>query len=171
MAHDRPLRMTGTSDEDERWMRRCVELARVAAAQGEVPVGAVVVRDGVALGEGHNLCETLGDATQHAELIALRAAFATVGEGRLPGAVVYCSLEPCFMCAGAILHARADRIVFGAHDPKFGACGSLADLPTDRRLNHRCPVHGGLLADEVAALMRGFFRELRQTRPDTGPRG
>ena len=106
-------------------MRRCVELARVAAAQGEVPVGAVVVRDGVALGEGHNLCETLGDATQHAELIALRAAFATVGEGRLPGAVVYCSLEPCFMCAGALSHARVARVVWAVRDPKFGGAASL----------------------------------------------
>lgn len=163
--------MTGTSDEDERWIRRCLELAGEAADRGEVPVGAVVVRDGVVLGEGHNLCETRKDATQHAELIALRAAFAAVGEGRLPGAVVYCTLEPCFMCAGALLHARVERIVYGARDPKFGACGSLAELPADPRLNHRCPVHGGVLADEVASLMRGFFKELRAARPDPGPRG
>jgi tRNA(adenine34) deaminase len=163
--------MTGTSDEDERWIRLCLELAERAAARGEVPVGAVVVRDGAVLGEGHNLCEARRDATQHAELVALRAAFAAVGEGRLPGAVLYCTLEPCFMCAGAALHARVDRIVYGARDPKFGACGSLAELPSDERLNHRCPTHGGVLADDVAALMRGFFRELRDKRPDPGPRG
>lgn len=152
-------------------MLRCLELARCGAARGEVPVGAVVVRDGVLLGEGHNRCEELRDPTRHAELVALQDAFARVGEGRLPGAVLYCTLEPCFMCAGAALHARVARIVYGARDPKFGACGSLADLPADRRLNHRCPVDGGLLADRVAALMRGFFLRLRRPGPGGQPAG
>ena len=153
-------------DEDRRWMQRCIDLARTAAECGEVPVGAVVVLDGEAIGAAHNRCEELADPTAHAEMLALRAACQRVGAGRLPGAVLYCTLEPCFMCAGAALHARVGRIVFGAGDPKFGACGSLALLPADPRLNHRCPVEGGLLADEVAALMRGFFRRLRSGGPD-----
>jgi tRNA(adenine34) deaminase len=154
--------MTGTSEVDLRWMHRCIELARVAGSRGEVPVGAVVVRDGEAIGEGVNRCEELVDPTEHAELAALRSAFRRVGEGRLPGAVLYCTLEPCFMCAGAALHARVVRIVYGARDPKFGACGSLARLPLDPRLNHRCPVTEGVLAGPIAEMMREFFRMLRR---------
>ncbi len=146
---------------DERWMLRCLELARAAAAADEVPVGAVVVREGGVLGEAHNRCEERGSPLAHAEMLALEAAFATAGEGRLPGAVLYCSLEPCVMCAGAALHARVERIVFAARDPKFGACGSLFALPADARLNHRCAVHEGLLAEDSAALLRAFFRRLR----------
>ncbi|MBI5850752.1 MAG: nucleoside deaminase [Planctomycetes bacterium] len=142
-------------------MERCLALAERAAACGEVPVGAVVVRDGVVIGEGSNRCEELRDATAHAELEALRGAFVVAGEGRLNGTTLYCSLEPCFMCAGAALHARVARIVFAARDPKFGACGSLAMLPADPRLNHRCPVDEGLLADRSAELLRAFFRERR----------
>jgi tRNA(adenine34) deaminase len=145
-------------------MQHCFALARAAAAAGEVPVGAVVVRAGQLLGAGHNRCEAERDPTRHAELVALQAACAEVGEGRLPGAVLYCTLEPCFMCAGAALHARVARIVYGARDPKFGACGSLADLPSDVRLNHRCPVEEGILAEEVAEMMRAFFRPLRAER-------
>lgn len=143
-------------------MARCVELARAAAARGEVPVGAMVVREGVILGADHNRCEEHRDPTAHAELLALRAAFGAAGEGRLPGAVLYCTLEPCFMCAGAALHARVARIVFGARDLKFGACASLAALPLDTRLNHRCPVVEGVFAEEIAALMRRFFQDLRR---------
>lgn len=151
--------MVATSDET--WMRRCLSLASEAAAVGEVPVGAVVVRDGVLLGTGRNTCEAEGSPLAHAEMHALTAAFAATGDGRLPGATLYCSLEPCFMCTGAALHARVGRIVFATRDPKFGACGSLADLPSDRRLNHRCPVEEGLLADASAAMLRAFFRRLR----------
>lgn len=129
--------------------------------RGEVPVGAVVVRDGVVIGEGSNRCEELRDATAHAELEALRRAFVIAGEGRLTGATLYCSLEPCFMCAGAALHARVARIVFATRDPKFGACGSLAMIPADPRANHRCPVDEGLLAERSSELMRAFFRERR----------
>ena len=142
-------------------MRRCLELAREAAEHGEVPVGAVVVRDGRVLGEGRNRCEEKGTALAHAEMEALTAAFREAGEGRLVGAVLYCSLEPCFMCTGALLHARVARVVFGARDPKFGACGSLATLPADDRLNHRCPVDEGLLAEDSAEMLRAFFRRLR----------
>ncbi|MBK8976476.1 MAG: nucleoside deaminase [Planctomycetes bacterium] len=153
--------MTITSEERRRWLARCLELAQGAAERGEVPVGAVVVAGGVVLGEAANSCEERSDPTAHAELLALQAACRATGQGRLPDAVLYCSLEPCFMCAGAALHARVAAIVFSTWDPKFGACGSLAMLPADPRLNHRCPVHAGELADESAALLRRFFRRLR----------
>ena len=149
------------SDADDAFMLRCLGLAAKAGARGEVPVGAVVVRDGVELGAAHNECETRGDPTAHAEMLALAAAFRAAGEGRLPGATLYCSLEPCVMCTGAALHARVARIVYATRDPKFGACASLYEIPSDRRLNHRCPVHGGLRADESATLLRDFFRRLR----------
>ena len=151
-------------------MQQCLTLAREAAEHGEVPVGAVVMRDGIVLGQGRNRCEERRDATAHAEMEALRAAIARVGEGRIPGATLYCTLEPCFMCAGAALHARVARIVFAARDPKFGACGSLAELPADRRLNHRCPVDEGCGAEESAELLRKFFRALRRSgsSPDGG---
>jgi len=142
-------------------MARAMELARTAGAADEVPVGAIVVLDGRIIGEGHNRCIERANATRHAELEALDAAFATAGVPRLPGAVLYCTLEPCFMCAGAALHARVARIVFGARDPKFGACGSLASLPSDARLNHRCAVTEGVGAVESAELLRAFFRARR----------
>lgn len=153
--------MVATSDEDAVWIERCLELARAAAAEGEVPVGAILVRDGVELGAGRNRCVALGSPIEHAELEAIRAACAATGDARLPGATLYSTLEPCFMCAGAALHARVARIVFAAHDPKFGACGSLAMLPADARLNHRCPVDAGVGADASAKLLREFFRRLR----------
>lgn len=149
------------SAEDLRWMRRCIELAEGAAAAGEVPVGAVLVRDGEVLGEAANQCEADRCSLHHAELLALQAACRHTGDKRLPGAVLYCSLEPCFQCAGAALHARVSRIVYGARDPKFGACGSLACLPEDTRLNHRCQVVEGVLAEESAVLLRAFFQRLR----------
>ncbi|HEX6812482.1 MAG TPA: nucleoside deaminase [Planctomycetota bacterium] len=142
-------------------MERCLELAASAALADEVPVGAVVVVDGVAVGEGRNRVEELGSPLAHAEMQALQQALATVGEKRLPRAVLYCSLEPCFMCAGAILHARVARVVFGARDPKFGAVRSLGMLLEEPRLNHRCEVVEGVLADESAELLRAFFRQKR----------
>ncbi len=135
----------------------------MAAAAGEVPVGALVVQDDRILGEGRNRCEELADPLAHAEMAALRAALAAAGEGRLPAAVLYTNLEPCFMCTGALLHVRVARIVYGAKDPKFGACGSLANLPADPRLNHRCPVTTGVLAQQSAALLRQFFQQLRKS--------
>ena len=149
------------SSEDERWLRRCLELAAASAARGEVPVGAVVVMDGRMVAEAGNRCEELRSPIAHAELEALRGALAACGAGRLPAATLYCSLEPCFMCAGALLHARVHRVVFSARDPKFGACGSLGDVLRDPRANHRCEVVEGGLADESAALLREFFRRRR----------
>jgi tRNA(adenine34) deaminase len=142
-------------------MQRCLELAAAAAAAGEVPVGAVVVVDGVLAGEGRNRVEEQKSPLAHAEMEALQQALLKVGEKRLPQAVLYCSLEPCFLCAGAILHARLARVVFGARDPKFGAVRSLANLLEDPRLNHRCVVVEGVLADPSAELLRAFFRQRR----------
>ncbi|GAB4148244.1 MAG: tRNA adenosine(34) deaminase TadA [Planctomycetota bacterium] len=142
-------------------MRRCLSLARAAADAGEVPVGSVVVLDEECVGEGRNRCEERRSPLAHAEMEALAQALSAVGQKRLPQAVLYCSLEPCFMCTGALLHVRVRAIVFGARDPKFGACRSLASLPDDPRSNHRCPTVEGVLADESAALLRAFFRARR----------
>lgn len=149
------------TSEDARWIARCLELAHEAAAADEVPVGAVVVLDGTVVGEGRNRVEALRSPLAHAEIEALQAAFASVGVKRLPDATLYCTLEPCFLCAGAALHARVRRVVFGARDPKFGAVRSLANLLEDARLNHRCEVVEGVGASASAELLRGFFRRKR----------
>ena len=149
------------TSEDERWIARCLELAADAAAADEVPVGAVVVIDGVVVGEGRNRVEERRSPLAHAEMEALQQALATVGAKRLPQAVLYCTLEPCFLCAGAILHTRVQRVVFGARDPKFGAVRSLATLLEDPRLNHRCAVAEGVSGEASAALLRAFFRAKR----------
>jgi tRNA(adenine34) deaminase len=149
------------TSEDERWIARCLELAREAAACDEVPVGAVVVAGGQVLGEGRNAVEQRRSPMAHAEMLALDAAIAAVGVKRLPDAVLYCTLEPCFLCAGAILHCRVRRVVFGARDPKFGAVRSLQNLLEDPRLNHRCEVVEGVAAEASAELLRAFFRGKR----------
>ena len=149
------------AEDDRRWLQRCLELAREAAAADEVPIGAVVVLGGVAIGEGRNRVEAQRSPLAHAEFEALQRALATAGEKRIPDAVLYCSLEPCFLCAGAILHARVRRVVFGARDPKFGAVRSLATLLEDPRLNHRCEVVEGIEAEASAELLRAFFRGKR----------
>jgi tRNA(adenine34) deaminase len=149
------------SIDDERWIARCLELAAEAALADEVPVGAVVVIGGRSIGEGRNRVEALRSPLAHAEMEALQQALLHAGEKRLPEATLYCSLEPCFLCAGAILHARVRRVVFGARDPKFGAVRSLANLLEDPRLNHRCHVVEGRGADASAAMLREFFRGKR----------
>ena len=147
---------------DAGFMRRALELARVAEAEGEVPVGAVVVLDGDIIGEGWNRPIAAHDPTAHAEIMALRAAAAVLQNYRLPGTTLYVTLEPCPMCAGAIVHARVDRVVFGTTDPRSGAAGSTFDLlPSDDRFNHYTRCEGGLLADESAAMLRAFFRDRR----------
>ena len=134
-------------------MQQCLELARAAAAQDEVPVGAVVVIGDEVVGVGRNRVEERGSPIAHAEIEALQQAFVATGDKRLPDAQLYCTLEPCFLCAGAILHARVRRVVFGARDPKFGAVRSLATILEDDRLNHRCEVLEAVGADESAALL------------------
>lgn len=150
--------MNGT---DERWMREALEQAGRAAQEGEVPVGAVVVRDGVAIGRGRNRPIATADPTAHAEIESLRDAARTIGNYRLTGCTLYATVEPCAMCAGAVLHARIARVVYGAPDPKFGAAGSVIDLFAEPRLNHHCTIEGGLLAEASADLLRAFFRERR----------
>ena len=147
---------------DDDWMRRAVALAERAAAEGEVPVGAVLVTDGKIVGEGWNRPIREHDPSAHAEILALRDAGRRVGNYRLPGTTLYVTLEPCPMCAGAMIHARVERVVFGATDPKGGACGSVLDLlPSDTRFNHRTKCAGGVLESECGDLLRKFFRSRR----------
>lgn len=147
---------------DEGWMRRALALAVQARdEEGEVPVGAVLVLDGTIIGEGRNRNITLHDATAHAEICALRAAGQRLHNHRIPGATLYVTLEPCAMCAMALVHARIARVVFGAADPKTGAAGSVFDTLISERHNHRIEVGGGLLAAESATLLQAFFRARR----------
>jgi tRNA(adenine34) deaminase len=146
-------------------MQLALAEARLALPSADVPVGAVVVGpDGSVLGRGHNVREAEGDPTGHAEMRALQAAAASVGEWRLAGCSLVVTLEPCTMCAGALVLARVDRLVYGAEDPKAGAVGSLWDVVRDRRLNHRPEVVGGVLAAESGELLQAFFREHRGVR-------
>jgi len=146
---------------DERFMREALDEAKKAFEKDEVPVGAIVVKDGVVIGRGHNLRETLNDPTAHAEIVALREAARIIGNWRLEGTTVYVTLEPCPMCAGALVLARVERLVFGAYDPKAGAVVSLMGILSDERLNHQVEFVGGVLAQESLKLLRGFFRKRR----------
>lgn len=142
-------------------MARALELARAAGEAGEVPVAAVLVRDGMVLAEGANRTVTDSDPTAHAEVVTLRAAGEAEGDWRLTGSTLYVTLEPCAMCAGAIVLSRVARVVFAAADPKAGMGGSLENLLQDDRLNHRCEVERGVLEEESATLLRDFFRARR----------
>jgi len=146
---------------DRRFMGEALSLARQALDLGEVPVGAVVVVDGTVVGGGFNRREVDGDPLAHAELLAIRTACATLGRWRLSDATLYVTLEPCVMCAGALVQARVGRLVFGTPDPKYGAVGSQFDLPRDSRLNHRVVVTGGIEAAACRALLDAFFGNLR----------
>ena len=147
---------------DETFMLEALELARAAEVAGEVPVGAVVVQNKVVIGRGYNQPITGNDPAGHAEIIALRAAAQYLRNYRLNDCELYVTLEPCAMCAGAILHARVARLVFGAADPKTGACGSVIDLFADRRLNHHTAVAGGILNEPCGTLLQAFFQGRRQ---------
>lgn len=147
--------------QHETWMSRALELAVRAQALGEVPVGAVIVREGRILGEGCNQPISGNDPTAHAEIVALRAAAALVGNYRLPGSVLYVTIEPCTMCVGALIHARVEKVVFGAREPKAGALASNLQLHVSPVYNHRLLVEEGVLAQDCAALMAGFFRARR----------
>jgi len=160
-----PLRTAGASPgpapDDVRFMVLALQQAEAARDADEVPIGAVIVRDGEILGRGRNRTRASGDPTAHAEIEALRAAAAAAGEGRLPGAVCYTTVEPCFMCAGALSHARVARVVWAVRDPKFGGCASLGAVLSDPRLNHRAEITEGVLADEARTLLQEFFRSKR----------
>jgi tRNA(adenine34) deaminase len=145
----------------EEAMDEALALARAAGEAGEVPVGAVAVHEGVVVGRGANRREADRDPTAHAELLAIQEAARTLGRWRLTGVMLVVTLEPCAMCAGAMVLARIDRLVYGAHDPKAGAVGSLMDLSADPRLNHRFPVERGVREDACAELLRAFFRSRR----------
>ncbi len=145
-------------------MREALSLAQQAEALGEVPVGAVVVKDGVVIGRGYNQPISAHDPTAHAEVVAMRDAAAMMGNYRLVGCELYVTLEPCIMCAGAIMHARMGRVIYGAADPKTGACGSVVDLFALSNLNHHATVVSGVLADECAAQLSAFFSQRRQAR-------
>ncbi|MFQ5349760.1 MAG: tRNA adenosine(34) deaminase TadA [Thermoanaerobaculia bacterium] len=149
---------------DAAWMEEALAEARRAAELGEVPVGAVVVKAGELVGRGHNRREVDGDPLAHAEMLALRQASAAAAGWRLDGATLYVTLEPCAMCAGALVLSRVDRLVFGARDPKAGFCGSLGNLVADPRLNHRIEVAEGVGGEEASRLLRGFFARLRERR-------
>jgi tRNA(adenine34) deaminase len=146
---------------DQDFMDQALILARQAEAAGEVPVGAVVVKDGSVLGSGWNQPIGAHDPTAHAEIMALRAAAKASGNYRLTGTTLYVTLEPCAMCAGAMVHARVARLVYGAADPKTGAAGSVFDLTGTDRLNHRLDVEGGVLAEECGGLLKDFFAKRR----------
>jgi tRNA(adenine34) deaminase len=148
---------------DDLFMRAALALAEEAGAQGEVPVGAIIVKDGEIVGRGYNHPISAHDPTAHAEVVALRDAALLLGNYRLAGCELYVTLEPCAMCAGAIMHARIARVVFGAADPKTGACGSVTDLFAEPRLNHHAVVTAGVLAADAAALLQGFFASRRRS--------
>ncbi|MEX1163414.1 MAG: tRNA adenosine(34) deaminase TadA [Nitriliruptor sp.] len=154
--------------EHEPWMDEALAEARAAAVHDDVPIGAVVVRGSGAsaevVGRGHNRREVDGDPTAHAEILAVREAARTVGSWRLDGCTIFVTLEPCVMCAGALVLARLDRVVFGADDPKAGAVGALYDVPRDPRLNHRLEVVRGVRGEECGDLLRDFFRAKRTPR-------
>ena len=147
---------------DERFMAEALALARQAAESGEVPVGAVVVKDGAVVGRGYNRPVSGKDPTAHAEVMALRDAAERVGNYRLGDCELYVTLEPCAMCAGAIMHARVSRVVYGAADPKSGACGSVVDLFAENRLNYHATVVSGVMAEEATRLLQDFFSARRR---------
>lgn len=150
------------SDNDEYWMRRALALAGRARAEGEVPVGATLVMDGDCIGDGWNRSISTSDPTAHAEIMALRAGAAQQKNYRLPGATLYVTLEPCAMCAGAIILARVKRLVYAAADPRTGAAGSVFNILQSDRLNHRVELSSGILEQEAANLLQTFFRERRE---------
>ena len=147
--------------DDTTGMRLALDEARQALEHGDVPIGAVAVREGEVIARAHNRREIDGDATAHAEMLVIREASQQIGHWRLEGVTLFCTLEPCAMCAGAMVLARLPRLVFGAFDPKAGAGGSIMDLLNHPQLNHRVEVVGGVLADEAAALIVDFFARLR----------
>ena len=146
---------------DRQFMQQALDQAKLAAAAGEVPVGAVLVRDAQVISTGFNQPIANSDPSAHAEMMALRAAASDESNYRLPGTTLYVTLEPCTMCAGAMLHARVDRVVFGATDPKTGAAGSVLNVFSEKQINHQTVVEGGIMREECGQILRDFFKERR----------
>jgi len=153
-----------TLQSDSAWMQFALDQARLAEHAGEVPVGAVVISEGKIVGAGHNRNLFHNDPTAHAEIVALRQAAEALGNHRLTGCVLFCTIEPCAMCAGAMVHARIARLVYGANDPKAGAAGSVLDVINHPRLNHRMEVTPGVLAEECSQLLKNFFAPRRRSQ-------
>ena len=151
------------------FMTHALREAQAAAKEGEVPVGAVIVCDGRIIGRGRNACERLQDATAHAEMVAITAASQELGTWRLEDCTLYVTLEPCPMCLGACLNSRVKRVVYGALEPKCGACGSVVDLSAPPGYNHRIAITGGILGEESSQLLKGFFRAMRERRSSEEP--
>jgi tRNA(adenine34) deaminase len=151
-------------EKEREWMKLALIEAQKALAEGEVPVGAVVVHDNKIIGKGHNQTEALQDPTAHAEIIAISAAANTLRSWRLGDCSIYVTMEPCSMCAGAIVLARVSSLVFGVIDPKAGACGSIRNIVQDHRLNHRVDIVSGILESEASALLKSFFKHLRSRK-------
>jgi len=151
---------------DEKYMALALDEAAMASAEDEIPVGALIVANGKIIGRGHNLRENGKDATLHAEMIAIREACQSLGGWRLPGSTIYVTLEPCPMCAGAMVQARIERLVYGAADPKSGAAGSVIDIVRLDKLNHQMEVTSGIMAEEAAALLKDFFAAKRTKNTD-----
>lgn len=160
--------MTTDPTLDETFMRLALEQAALAPGSGEVPIAALLVHEGQVLAQAHNLRETRQDPTAHAEILVIQEAAAKMGTWRLLDCTLYVTLEPCPMCAGAIVQSRIARTVFAAWDPKAGACGSLMDIPTDPRLNHRVEIAGGILEKESQRLLQEFFRQRRTAQVPAG---
>ena len=158
-----PLAPDACSNDDEKWMEKALAAANDAAAQGEVPVGAVLVKDNIVIATGGNSPISLNDPTAHAEIVAIRSAAAFFNNYRLPGTTLYVTLEPCIMCMGAMLHARISRLVYGAIDPKSGAVSSVYTIGSDELLNHKMDIAGPVLEQRCASMLKSFFTEKRKT--------
>lgn len=154
--------------DHEFFMNQALREAEKAFEKDEVPIGAVIVLDNKIIGRGHNLTQSLKDATAHAEMIAITSAAEKIGDWRLENCILYSTIEPCTMCAGAAVLSRIKTIYYGARDPKFGACGSIFDIPTNEKLNHRIEVIAGLMESEAVEIMQRFFKKLREKKGETG---
>ncbi len=150
----------------KKYMAEAFAEAQKAAVIGEVPVGAVIVRNGVIIARGHNMTETLGDPTAHAEMISIREAAARLGGWRLSGCSMFVTIEPCSMCAGAIVWARIEKLHIGAMDPKAGACGSVFNIPQEKELNHFVEIERGLMQEECSGIMKDFFKNIRDSKTE-----
>ncbi len=156
------------AEEDQRFMRMAIREAEKAFEEKEIPIGCVIVKDGVVIGRGHNQIEMLKDATAHAEILAIGTAASTLNNWRLDGCTLYVTLEPCPMCAGAILNSRVGRIVYGSKDTRFGGCGTTIDVITGNALKRTVPVTGGIFAEECVGLLKRFFQQMRLEKGDSG---